>query len=507
MWRRPSGKPGKPGEPGEPGGDGASDPRQDRTSGGDAGARTADAASTGAAPAGDAGDAGDAGVAGAAAAATAGARPPGDDLEATRSLRRTDEADVTRQLALPGTGGATGQKVRRKRRALRVTGFVTAVVVVLGVVGAVAVSTGYSKLQQNITKIDLNSALGTDRPTQTPTPTSGESAAFNLLVVGDDTRNGKNGFVGGATGAGHSDTTMLLHVSQGAEWATVVSIPRDSMVQIPACTTDAGTTVAAHYGMFNSAYSTGGVACTVRTVEKLTGVRVDHTVVVQLYGFKKMVDALGGVWVCSSTSVHSYGVTVQKGRHKVNGKQALAYVRARHGLGDGSDIGRLARQQAFVSSVLQTLTSAGTLTNPTKLYKFLDAATESLEMDTDLAETSNLLKLASAVQSIGLKNISFLTVPTAAYSEDANRLVWTSAADTVWKAVRNDRRIVSEATATSSTSTTSKAGSTGTATKKSTKKSTTKKSSSAATSSGSSSVELDGVTIRTAKTNICNTGS
>jgi LCP family protein required for cell wall assembly len=383
-----------------------------------------------------------------------------------------------------------GSEPPRRRRLVRIVGVSAAILAMAGLSAfAVAVS-AYNRLQGNINKVDIKAALGTDRPTAAPAPT-GTTASFNLLVLGSDTRDGKNGFIGGAKDGGRSDTAMLLHVSAGAKWASVISIPRDSMVNIPKCKRADGSWSPATFSMFNSAYASGGAACTIRTVESLTDIRVDHYVEVNFYGFKNMVNALGGVEVCSPQDVHSYGVTVKKGLNHVDGQMALDYVRLRHGIGDNSDLGRLGRQQAFVSSILQKLSSAGTLTDPVKIYDFLSAGAKSLTMDTELAQTSTLMSLAVDVKQIGLKNIQFLTVPVGAWSGDPkNKIVWTSEAATLWQAIRQDQPISSVTTPRKHASTPSNSAGP-----------------SPAKVGGKKAAVLSGVTVRTATTNICQTGA
>lgn len=326
----------------------------------------------------------------------------------------------------------------RRRRVLPALGVVLVLFLGSGVVTAGWV---VHHLQGNITAEDITDRLGTDRPTMPVMADDGRP--LNVLVVGSDSRMGANGFVGGKADLGRSDTTMLLHVSGGGRRAVGVSIPRDSMVRMPTCVNRDGGTSPARLRQFNDAYTIGGAACTVRTVEQLTGIRIDHYVVIDFAGFKDMVDALGGVEVCLPKAVNDvrHDIRLPAGRSRLDGEQALSYVRERYALGDGGDLSRIGRQQAFLAAVLQQATEAGTLADPVRLYSFLDAATKSVTMDPQLASLTTLAGLAGRIRSIGLDNITFVTVPTGTYPADRNRLVWTPAADDLWQAIRLDRPV------------------------------------------------------------------
>lgn len=305
-------------------------------------------------------------------------------------------------------------------------------------------------LQSNIRTEDLTPMLGSDRPSVAP-PNPDGGRPITLLVMGSDSREGANGFIGGTTTEGaKSDTTLVVHLAADRSWATGVSIPRDSMVEVPDCVdpTD-GTTVPGSRRIFNDAFTTGGPACTIKTVESLTGLRIDHWVVVDFNGFTRVVDALGRIPICLPEPVddRKHNIKLPAGRTEVDGRTALAYVRERYTLGDGSDLGRIDRQQAFLSSVLQKAVSADTLTNPARTYAVLDAVTGSLAMDPDLAGLPRLAAMARDVERIGLGSITFLTVPNGPDPGDPNRLAWTEPADTLWEALRQDRPVSTADTA------------------------------------------------------------
>jgi LCP family protein required for cell wall assembly len=393
-----------------------------------------------------------------------------------------------------GCGGWWGRSWHRRHPRL------TAVVSVLTVLLLAAVATGalaWRQLQGNITAVDVTPNLGDDRPTPGPTEIDG-GRPLNILVVGSDTRAGDNGFIGGADqGEGRSDTTLVLHVAADRSRAMGVSIPRDSMVDMPDCTGLDGDEVAGATRQFNDAYTIGGVACTQRTVEQLTGIRIDHYVVVDFAGFRQIVDALGTVEICLPEAVNDplSKLDLPAGRQRVDGTTALAYVRTRHGLGDGGDLGRVARQQTFISAVLQEATSAGTLTNPKKLYDVLDVATRSVTVDPGLGSLTELASLARLVRSIGLDNISFVTVPTTEYPPDPNRLEWASEASQLWRAVRKDRPVITEPAATPSDSPSGSPTATATP--------SASPSGSPTTTSTSGPVHLTGVQERRADSDVC----
>ncbi|MCW2817577.1 MAG: LytR family transcriptional regulator [Marmoricola sp.] len=310
-----------------------------------------------------------------------------------------------------------------------------AVLVVLVTSGVVV---AYNKLQGNIKGVDITKALGTDRPTPAAVP--GPTQPLNVLVLGSDDRKGTG--IGGVT-PGLSDTTMLLHLSADRSRAYGVSIPRDLMVQRPACLSKNGRkTLPPALTQFNDAFAVGGPACTIKTVEKITNVGIDHFVVINFAGFKDMVDAVDGVTVCVPQQVDDNvgHIHLPAGTYKVTGEQALDYVRVRHGIGAPTgDIGRMKRQQAFISAMIAKVVSRGTLTNPVRLYRFLDAATSSLTTDEAFANLKALASLGTSLKDIGLDRIQFVTVPNEPYTPDPNRLQLAAGADGLWRRIRLDQ--------------------------------------------------------------------
>jgi len=314
--------------------------------------------------------------------------------------------------------------------------------VLIGVaVFAVAITTTLylviKHLEGNIKSVDLSGQTG-------PAPTKVVAKAINVLVMGDDTRKGQGPAIGGST-PGLSDTTILLHLSANRKFAYGVSLPRDAMVERPQCRTRTGVAPAG-LTQFNAAYAVGGPACTIKMVQKLTGIKIDHYVVVKFKGFRAMVDAVGGVKICVPQQISDpqSNIYFKPGTYTVSGEEALNYVRVRHGVGDGSDLGRMKRQQAFIASLINKVVSAGTLANPITLYKFLDAATKSIQTDPSFASISALVSLGRSLEHIGLDHVKFVSVPYQAYPADINRVEWAPQANKLWDLMINDKPLTKD---------------------------------------------------------------
>ncbi|MGW0827002.1 LCP family protein [Streptomyces sp. NPDC002845] len=319
---------------------------------------------------------------------------------------------------LPGPEAGAVRRRRRWRWVRWVLG--GAALVVAGAVGGGWVA--YQKLDGNITS-DTTAADELARyEKERPTPLV--RGAQNILLIGSDTRSGHgNGKYGRDSGTERSDTTILLHLAADRRSATAVSIPRDLMVDVPDCRRPDGSRTGPMFTMFNHAFEAGGSACTIRTVEKLTDIRVDHHVVVDFHGFKRMVDAIEGVEVCLKEPIadEEARLRLPAGKVWLDGEQALGYVRARKSLGDGSDTERMERQQRFLGALAGKVRGNDVLMNPVKLYPLLDAATSSLTTDPGLASLRGLYDLARGLRTIPTERVQFLTVPRQSYVHNANR--------------------------------------------------------------------------------------
>ncbi|MGW2049525.1 LCP family protein [Streptomyces sp. NPDC001858] len=357
-------------------------------------------------------------------------------------------ADSTPEPGIPGeagtTSGAAGsngprhRKQRGRRKGLLIAAWTAAGILVLGGTG---VGYLYFKLNGNIESVDIDHALGTNRPVKV------DNGSENILVLGSDTRSGANKKLGGGAddGSARSDTAMIIHVYEGHKQASVVSIPRDTLVDRPVCTDTQGVSHdAASDVMFNSAYSTGGAACAVKTVESISGVRMDHYLEVDFAGFEKLVDELGGVEVTTTKAIDDPDshLKLKAGTHTLTGEQALGLVRTRHGVGDGSDLGRIQLQQAFIKALVEQVKHVGLFTGGTKLYNLADTATKAVTTDSDLGSLNSLMSFANGLKGISAANMNMVTMPVVYDPANPNRvLVAEAKAQQVWTALKNDRPI------------------------------------------------------------------
>ncbi|MEV5956820.1 LCP family protein [Streptomyces sp. NPDC051987] len=349
----------------------------------------------------------------------------------------------------PGISGPGSKATSRHRprgagrRALLVTAWTAAGILVLGGTG---VGYLYVKLNGNLRTVDINQALGGDRPVKV------DDGSENVLVLGSDTRSGANRKLGGGAddGSARSDTAMIVHVYKGHRRAAVVSVPRDTLIDRPSCTDARGTThAAARDVMFNSAYSTGGAACAVKTVESMTGIRMDHYLEVDFSGFQKLIDELGGVQVTTTKAIddRESHLDLKAGTHTLDGEQALGLVRTRHGVGDGSDLGRIQLQQAFVKALVNQVRQVGVFTSPRKLYDLADTGTKTITTDSDLGSVNSLIDFANGLKSIAAKDMRMVTMPVEYDPSNPNRVIVVEAkAKQVWAALKNDRPIPASAT-------------------------------------------------------------
>ncbi|MEO3976412.1 LCP family protein [Streptomyces sp. CAU 1734] len=329
-------------------------------------------------------------------------------------------ASVTAEPHPAPAPAASPAPPRRKRHWVRWAALGTSVVVL----AASGVAWwAYQKLNANITTDTTTAAELRTHERERPRPIV--LNAQNILLIGSDTRSGKGNRKYGRDDGGsqRSDTTILLHVAADRKSATAMSIPRDLMAEIPSCRASDGSRTSARFAQFNSAFQLGGAACAIRTVEKMTGVRVDHHIVVDFRGFKKMVDAVGGVEICLKKPIDDPDAKLKlpAGRQKLDGEQALGYVRARKTLGDGSDTDRMARQQQFMGALVKKVQSNGVLLNFPRLYRLLDAATKSLTTDPGLDSLQDLTELVRSLGSVPTEKVQFLTVPRQPYAADRNR--------------------------------------------------------------------------------------
>lgn len=238
--------------------------------------------------------------------------------------------------------------------------------------------------------------------------------AFTMLLVGSDDGNGDLKY--GKRDIALNDVNILLHVSADHTKATAISVPRDLFVDIPECTNpDTGVTSRAVSGIkINQAFSRGGLKCVVDTFRDLTGQPIPYAATIQFNGVVEMSTAVGGVPVCVSADIndpHS-GLNLTAGEHALEGDEALAFLRTRHGVADGSDLGRISNQQVFLSSLMRTLKNSDTLSDPKKVYDIAQVVADNMSLSTSLASVSTLASLGYTLKDVPLANITFLQYPT-----------------------------------------------------------------------------------------------
>ena len=294
------------------------------------------------------------------------------------------------------------------------------------------------------------------------TPDSFDGRAVNILVVGTDSRNGASGELGAGDEQDvpglRNDSTMVIHVSADRSRVQIVSIPRDTLVDIPACMhRDGSTSEPVSEEMFNNAMFYGadggdspediapGIACVRSTVEKLSGMTIDAFMVVDFAGFINMIDALGGVWfnIPERIDDESAQLYIDEGCWKLSGTHALAYMRSRKAQGDGSDISRIGRQQQLISAMLRELQSKNYVTDPGSLINFLQAAISAVNVSSNLGNaSSDASLLINVLQKVDRSNIQFVTMPVDEPSWDPNRRIPSEPmARNVWSALKNDQAL------------------------------------------------------------------
>ncbi|MFJ8146812.1 LCP family protein [Streptomyces sp. NPDC096048] len=328
---------------------------------------------------------------------------PGRDVPSQRRRRPAPEETA------PGRRGRRPAKKSKGKKALLWVGGSTAFVVLVAGVGGYV----YLKhLEGNVSTTDVGNAGSSS---------FSKDEAFNILIIGTDKRTGAgNEGYGDAGSVGHADTTILLHVAEDRSNATALSIPRDLIVDIPDCETTqedgTETIVPGEQGVrFNRSLGEGGrnAGCTMRTVTEATGIKPDHFMMADFNAVKTLTTAVDGVDVCVEKAVDDpkSHLKLPAGESKVEGEQALAFVRTRHAFGNEGDLDRIKVQQQFLGSLMRKMSSSDTLTSPTKLVKLAEAATKALTVDEPIGNVGTLKDIALELKKVPTKNITFLTVP------------------------------------------------------------------------------------------------
>jgi LCP family protein required for cell wall assembly len=314
----------------------------------------------------------------------------------------------------PGDGRAPGPA--RRRRLHRVIRWAAVVLTVLLVAVTLGSYMTYEHLDANLNVVSISGIKNQPPPSA--------KGVENILILGSQTRNGQQGGqaeFGTDPDTDLSDNIILFHLNAAHTRATVVSIPRDTLVFEPAC----GIVPAIPQAIIDGAMNQGGPACAVATVEQLTGIRIDHYVRFTFNSFRDMIDAVGGVEVCLKQPVddpYSH-LKLAAGRHYITGNEALDFVRTRHGVGNGGDLGRIELQQEFLSSLIQKVQHENLLADPVTLLRLADVATRDVTVDTGLGSVSALLKQAYGLRKLKTDDVTFLTMPTIPDPGNSNRLL------------------------------------------------------------------------------------
>lgn len=281
-----------------------------------------------------------------------------------------------------------------------------------------------------------------------------------LLVLGTDDRSGENAALAGADPGGGSDTAMVVHLSADRSRVEVVAIPRDTRAEIPACHLDHdvdGPMSRPRTAKFNEAFAIGwetgdaslAAACTISTVQTMTGLTVDGVAIIDMAGFVGMVEAVGGVRVCVPEPLRDSrytGLDLPAGWADLDGVTALQYVRARHvDGGDGTDPARIDRQHVFLGALVRKVLSSDVLASPLAAARFLDAVTSSLTVSAELGDPATVLGLAWSLRGLGPADLTFMTVPWA-YADGGRYVAWTDDAADVWSRLIADAPLVGSAT-------------------------------------------------------------
>lgn len=371
-------------------------------------------------------------------------------MDDTMSLTpRADQDTPADQSGRHGGGGSRGGRGTdgrpRRRRVLRWSATVLAVVI-LGTAGAGYLY--YQHLNGNLKKDDLNLGDAKDRAAESEANAAGQTP-LNILLIGSDARDTEeNQKLGGAKetfgGTPLADVQMLLHVSADRSNMSVVSMPRDTLVDIPKCTDpDSGDVFESRQRtMTNQSLGRGGPGCTVATWEKLTDIHIDHFMMIDFSGVVSMADAIGGVPVCVDKNIHSKdsqghgsGLKLEKGTTYVKGEQALQWLRTRYGFEDGSDLARAKAQHQYMNSMVRELRKNAKLSNPNKLRKLAEAATNALTVDEGIGTVAKLYDLAGELKKVPTSRITMTTMPNQYVG---SRVEPTEDATKLFRLVRED---------------------------------------------------------------------
>lgn len=352
----------------------------------------------------------------------------------SEKIRRRKTVARHGQLRSPGAFG----------QLLKLLGVSLAVLLVSGLsVGAFVVSDLYSTATADAVELEGQRPI--------PPNISEFEGGFNLLIAGTDSCEDEYAHLfaerckGPDAGGKLNDVTILVHVSEEPRRITAVSFPRDLMLEIPSCTREDGSTTSAMSKQpLNSTYSYGGLNCIAKTITQLTGQEIDFAASVSFGGVIEITDAIGGVDVCLATPIkdHHTGLNMKAGTHTIKGLKALQFLRTRHGVGDGSDLGRIGNQQQYMSSLARKLISGEVLGNVSTMLKLANTALSNLEPSTSLTNPMTIVQVALAVKDVPFEDIVFLQYPTYTDSDNPNKVVTNNEASQVmWDAINENQQL------------------------------------------------------------------
>ena len=355
--------------------------------------------------------------------------------------RRSDVTPARLGLSRRSRGGQQSRRRPRPPLGKRLAAWTSIGVTAVLVLAVLAAYVKYRSLWDSIKRIDVAGLIGNEPPKL--------NNAENILILGSDTRIGQNGIGGSSTSTpgGRSDTLMLLHISPGLKGATVMSIPRDSMVPILDCGQSDGTpgqqAAPGQLERINSALNNGGPACTWKTVAEQTGIHIDHFIQLDFTGFQKIIDDLGGVTICLPGPVNDprSGLDLSAGRHHVWGREALAFWREREAVGQGSDLQRIQRDQYLMASLAQGIEHSGLLNSPTRILHVITDAADAMTTDTGL-DQSTMLQIAGSLRGLRPGLVQFVTAPNVPYPQDPNEVEFAEPqAAALFSAIAHDNKL------------------------------------------------------------------
>ena len=354
--------------------------------------------------------------------------------------RRAMRDTASSRRAAPKVGIARHGRLKQVTPAGSIAKFVGIVAAVLATSVLILGTIVFVKFRTNLDIIPAQP--GEDAPVQATQVEGG----VNILLVGSDDRTGQGEEFGEGLDEASgrlNDVNMVIHLSQDLSHAEVVSIPRDTIIDTPACTSDDGEDIEAQsFVPINSVLDTGGMNCVIKTVEAFSGLDIHHAAMVKFRGVIEMSNAVGGVPVCVSEPINDtyVGLQLDAGDHTLQGEDALKFLRTRHGVGDGSDLARISNQQVFLSSLIRTIKSNDTLTNPVRLYGLAQAVTQNMTLTQSLNDVNTLMGLAQSVAKIPTENISFISLPVVESASVPGKVEPLDGEDdALWSMLKDDR--------------------------------------------------------------------